>query len=123
MKIGNLNNVEIELLRRAFKSHDGVFIGGITSTMGISIKDASIAFRNLRRFGLLRERGGSLLLTSRGRSWVMEHQNLFAFSREKKWREVPKHFEANSVQPYEPYAPRISKLDKRYFGLGSFKHE
>lgn len=112
------SKVELELLRNAFKSSQGVSVGSITSKLGISIKDASIAFRSLRKVGFVREQGGALFITRKGRVWTMAHQNLFAFTGEATWRKVPEEFWADRMQPFEPYAPRISKLSKAHFGLG-----
>jgi len=113
--------IELELLQKAFRNPSGISIGTITSKMGISIRDASFAFRNLRKQGFLREQGGTLLLTKRGRSWIMQNQHLFAFSGVKEWRTVPEEFLADRIQPFEPYAPLISKLNKAHFGLGGRK--
>ncbi|UYV36569.1 hypothetical protein N4R57_16410 [Rhodobacteraceae bacterium D3-12] len=48
----------------------------------------------------------------------MENQHLFAFDGKRSWRDVPEHFLANTVAPFEPYAPKISKLSKAKFGVG-----
>ena len=113
-----LTKVEVVLLKTALRSSDGIFVGGITAKMGISMSDAVSAFRNLRRNGFLKQRGSALYLTSRGRGWIMENQGLFAFTGEKNWRAVPDHFTSNTIRPFEPYAPRLSKLSKRAFDVG-----
>jgi len=113
--------IELVLLRKAFRTTSGISVGTITTKMGISIRDASRAFRGLRKQGFLREQKGSLILTQRGRAWIMQNQDLFAFSGKKVWREVPQEYVADRIQPFEPYAPRISKLHRGRFSLGGGK--
>jgi hypothetical protein len=113
-----LSRIKITLLKRALKSTDGIFVGEITAKMGISIKDAVAAFRTLRRLGFLKQQSSALRLTSKGRSWIMENQNMFAFTGEKTWRRVPDHYRSNTIRPVEPYAPRLTKLSKKAFGVG-----
>lgn len=113
-----LSKVEIILMQRAFKAPDGIFIGGITSSLGISVRDAADAFRNLRGHGFLEVDNSVLKLTSQGRKWIFDNQNLFAFSGEKSWREVPEDFKSNVIGPFEPYAPRLSKIPKAVLKSG-----
>lgn len=118
-----LSSVEVVLLKAALRASDGIFVGGITARLGISMSDAVSAFRSLRRHGFLKQRGASLHLTSRGRGWIMENQSLFAFTGEKNWRQVPSNFKSNKMRPFEPYAPRISKLSRAAFHIGQAKGE
>lgn len=118
-----LSKVEVVLLKRALRSPDGIFVGGITAKMGISMSDAVAAFRSLRRHGFLKQRGASLHLTSRGRGWIMENQSLFAFTGEKNWRLVPDRFKSNRIRPFEPYAPRTSKLSRTAFDVAGVEDE
>lgn len=113
--------VELALIHHTFKSKDGIPIGNITLTMGISIKDASSAFRNLKRQGLMDAPNGSLKITKLGRDWVMENQHLFIFSHKKNWRETPDIYIDSRIGAFEPYAPRISKLNKFFFNIGGRK--
>lgn len=116
-----LSKVEILLLKAALRSTDGIFIGGITTKLGIAMSEAVAGFRSLRKLGFLKQQGSALHLTSRGRGWIMANQNLFAFKGDKAWREVPEHYRGNTIRPFEPYAPRLSKLSKAAFGIGQQK--
>lgn len=107
-----LSKVEIILMQRALKATDGIFVGGITSQLGISVRDAADAFRSLRTQGFLEFDNSVLRLTPEGRKWIFENQKLFVFSGQKTWREVPEEFKSNVIRPFEPYAPRLSKIPK-----------
>ncbi|QFP63330.1 hypothetical protein [Brucella anthropi] len=106
--------VELKMLQHIFKASGPIPIGEITLTMGISIKDASSAFRSLKREGLLDAPNGMLALTKAGRDWIMSNQALFAFSNQKNWRTVPEEYVAQKIKPFQPYAPRLSQLSKKF---------
>lgn len=114
---------ELILLRAAIRQKDGIFIGAITSKYGISIRDAAQAFRSLRKRGFLKEQESNLVLTTDGRSWVMENQNQFSFSGIKSWREVPEEFRSTKIKPYQPYAPKVWKLSTKKFDVGNLEGE
>jgi hypothetical protein len=118
MNTENLTKVELVLMERALRSPDGIFVAQVTLSLGISVRDASSAFKNLRNRGFLTIKGSTLHLTSKGRGWIMANQRMFAFSGEKSWRIVPERFEASQINPFDPYAPRVSKLSNRSFPIG-----
>lgn len=105
-------------MERALQSPDGIFVAQITLSLGISVSDVSSAFKKLRNRGFLTIKGSTLVLTSKGRGWIMANQRMFAFSGEKSWRSVPERFESSKIEPYQPYAPRVSKLSKGTFPIG-----
>lgn len=105
-----LSKTENILMARALRTPSGIEIGGVTSKLGLPLKSVAIAFRRLRKLGFLEQKGESLYLTKRGRSWIFENQQQFAFFERRVWREVPERFEAETIAPYKPYAPLRSKL-------------
>lgn len=111
------------MLSHALKRRDGIDIWNVTRTLGISVRDAAAAFKSLNEKGFLKEHDDALKLTAKGRGWIMQNQSAFAFSGERHWRSVPKSFQAQSIAAYEPYAPRIPRLDKAFFNLGNSKNE
>jgi len=113
-----LSRVDRELLLLVFRTKDGTTVGDIISKIGISISVAAASFRTLRKAGFVHQRGSLILLSSRGHSWLIQNQAVFGFSGAKKWREVPEEFTADRIKPFEPYAPRLSKLDQTHFKLG-----
>lgn len=116
------DKIQLELLKRALRNPGGISTGEITSKIGISIKDAVYAFRELRKQNFMKEQQSTLRLTRKGRTWIMNNQTLFAFTGKKLWREVPIKYKANHIAAHEPYAPRTSKLDQKYFKLGTKKN-
>jgi predicted transcriptional regulator len=113
------DKIEIALLSSALKRSGGIEIWTITSKLGISVRDAAKAFQKLRELELLIEKNDVLRLTTKGRDWIMQNQSTFAFSGNKHWRAVPEHFESSKLQPFEPYAPRLRRIDKKFFGFGN----
>ena len=51
----------------------------------------------------------------------MENQHLFALSGKKTWRDIPQKFISNSIPPFEPYAPRVSRFSRKKFTFGLSK--
>lgn len=118
MTASDLSPTELEILSRAFKRSEGIAIWSLVGRLGIPVRNVATAFRTLQRLGFLIEENDLLRITSKGRGWVMQNQSIFAFSGEKKWRLVPDSFESDSIKAFEPYAPRIRRLDKRTFPVG-----
>ncbi|MEP6018227.1 MAG: hypothetical protein ABJ251_07060 [Paracoccaceae bacterium] len=119
MKNEKLSRVEQVLMKRALNAPDGIYVAEITTNLGISVRDVSIAFKSLRSRGFFTSKGSTLVLTSKGRGWIMANQEMFAFTGEKQWRDVPERFTSSSILPFQPYAPRISKLSKKRFPIGA----
>ncbi len=113
-----ISKAEAVLLAQALRRPRGMYVGEVTTKLGISIRDAASAFRSLRKYGFLRESKSMLFLTQRGRSWIMNNQELFMFAGRKHWREVPDRFRSTSIRPFQPYAPRISRLSNTKFVVG-----
>ncbi|SDX68812.1 hypothetical protein SAMN04488041_1125 [Sulfitobacter pontiacus] len=113
-----LSSLELRILDQARRGEGGVTISSLTLKFGVSIKDLSRATRNLTKFNLIAAKGVSLHLTKAGLSWIQANQEMFAFRGKKTWREVPERFKGSKISPFEPYAPRVSKLSQRYFGIG-----
>ncbi|MFC3614533.1 hypothetical protein ACFORG_12225 [Lutimaribacter marinistellae] len=118
-----LSRVELTLMERALRAPDGIFVAEITRSSGISVRETANAFKNLRGRGFLSSKGSTLVLTSKGRGWIMANQEMFAFSGNKPWRDVPARFKSSQSLPFQPYAPRISKLSRTHFTIGNQEDE
>lgn len=108
---------ETQMLLSAFHSSGGIYIGYLTAKTGMPVNVAANAFTELEGLGLLTRDGSVLRLTTKGRGWIMENQKNFAYSGEKKWREIPETFKGNTIDAFKPYAPKRSQLSKRFFGI------
>lgn len=115
---GELSNTEVALLKLSLRDKNGIFIGRISTKLGIPLSDIVNAFRTLQLRGFLKQDGPVLRLTTDGRAWIMQNQSMFAFSGKRHWRDVPDDFKSNRVEPFKPYVPRTSKLSKPMFGIG-----
>lgn len=113
-----LSNIDLAIIRETFKRPKGLPVWMITGTLGFSLKDAAHSFRKLRDLGFVGEIGGTVRLLALGRSWVFANQEKFAFSGKKPWRKVPQEFLSSKTEPFRPYAPRVSSLDKSKFPFG-----
>ncbi|MFY0661348.1 MAG: hypothetical protein JXR15_12710 [Shimia sp.] len=113
-----LSSLELTVLDQARRQEGGVTVSMLTLKVGVSIKEISRAIRNLSKLNLITAKGVSLHLTKAGRLWIQDNQNMFAFRGRKTWREVPERFKGSKISPFEPYAPRVSKLSRRDFGVG-----
>ncbi|WP_148291166.1 hypothetical protein [Methylobacterium sp. B1] len=113
-----LTKQEALILRLALESEDGLIVGRLTIKYGSSVREIFQAYSSLNADGLLRMDEGLIVLTTLGRNWINENQHLFAFSGEKTWRQVPPTFQASQIQPFEPYAPRRSRLRHAVKGAG-----
>ena len=111
-----LSKQEILLLNLAAKNNGQLFLTQITPKVGISIKDAAIAYISLNKAGFFTNEDNILKLTDLGASWVNENQFFFQFRGEKTWRIVPERFCAPSILPETPYAPRRSLIRKKFIG-------
>jgi len=65
----------------------------------------------------MEENENRLFLTSKGRNWLYQNQEQFAFSGKKIWRETPDRFLESQRPIWSPYAPKVSKLDKAKFRI------
>lgn len=110
-----LSAAALVLLSQARLRPDGLTAWLLTTKIGISLRDAATAFRELSSLGMMEERESALFLTAKGRSWIYQNQNQFAFSGKKQWREVPREFMNTPRAIWAPYAPKISRLDKANF--------
>lgn len=113
-----LSHLELKVLDQARRQEAGVTVSTLILKFGVSIKEISRAIKNLSRLNLVTAKGISFHLTKVGHSWVQANQNMFAFRGTKTWREVPERFKSSKISPFEPYAPRVSKLSRRDFGVG-----
>jgi hypothetical protein len=111
------NKFELLLLAQALKRPEGLEIWRLTGRLGVSVRDAAAAFKSLSSAGFLVQEANILRLTPKGRGWIMQHQAAFSFSGEKLWRRVPDDFQAISIDAFQPYAPRISRLEKSFFKI------
>ena len=108
-----LTKQEALILRLALESGSGLIIGRLTIKYGSSVSEIFKAYTTLSADGFLRMDDGMIVLTPLGRNWINENQNLFAFGGRKPWRDVPSCFRASKIAPFEPYAPRRSRLSGR----------
>ena len=115
MKIAESRRIELIFLLELYKRRNGGEVWQIVNRLGVSLSDAAVAFRNLTERGLVSKAADTVCLTSLGRSWVVSNQNEFAFSGEKSWRKVPEIFEVDMIPPFQPYVPRLSRLDRNFF--------
>lgn len=112
-----LSAAALLLLSQARFRPEGLTAWLLTGRVGISLRDAASAFRELQALGFMEEKEERLLLTPKGRSWLYKNQDKFAFSGKKSWREVPEHFVKSRMPLWAPYAPKVSKLDKANFRI------
>lgn len=105
------------MLSQARFRPEGLTAWLLTGRVGISLRDAATAFRELQALELMEEKDNRLFLTTKGRNWIYQNQDQFAFSGKKIWREIPERFVETRRPVWAPYAPKVSKLDKANFRI------
>jgi hypothetical protein len=118
---GKLSPVARELMLLAYRRASGISISIAITKLGVSVASAARAFAELASKELMASDGATLKLTPAGRAWLIENQATFSFDGEKAWREIPARLLGDRVGAYEPYAPRLSKLDAEHFELGGYR--
>ena len=98
------------LLRSAYQRSEGVGLWSLVSSKGLSVRQITIAFRELSDRGFVEERDEVFFITPVGRNWLMQNQDEFVFSGRKTWRDIPEELLGNQIPAFAPYAPSLARL-------------
>jgi hypothetical protein len=62
--------------------------------------------------GKMEEREGELLLTPKGKRWVVQKRLFSQATDDYPWKSVPDEFRQDRLAPWFPYVPELDLLDK-----------
>lgn len=108
-----IHSIDRILLLDLYRSEDGLDFSTFYLRYRIPPAQLFVSIRRLEGRDMVQKDNFRLLLTDEGRAWIQSSGMELAIAAEdKSWRKVPTEFCVRPKDPFEPYAPMLSRLRK-----------
>lgn len=117
-----IGSAEREILRLLFAaSGNYVDLYVLHQRYVLSAAQFSRALRQLEQRGLVEWDCLKARLTEKGTTWLLRNRKAIFLSVNRPWRDMPDNLKRASVVATEPYLPKLSGVDRNFFGAPDLK--